>query len=42
MNIAFVLLTYAADAPAGVERTVAALAEGLRRLGHRATSLHSL
>ncbi|WP_395110623.1 glycosyltransferase family 4 protein [Actinomadura sp. SCN-SB] len=39
MNIAFVLLTYAADAPAGVERTLAALTGGLRRLGHQAVIL---
>jgi glycosyltransferase involved in cell wall biosynthesis len=39
MNIAFVLLTYSPNAPAGIERTIAALAEGLRQLGHRAIIL---
>lgn len=34
MNIAFVLLTYAPDAPAGLERSTAALVAGLRKLGH--------
>ncbi|GAA3710879.1 glycosyltransferase family 4 protein [Streptomyces sp. NEAU-PBA10] len=34
MNIAFVLLTHNPDEPAGIERSVAALAEGLRALGH--------
>ncbi|MQS38305.1 glycosyltransferase family 4 protein [Streptomyces katsurahamanus] len=36
MNIAFVLLTHNPDEPAGIERSVAALADGLRELGHRA------
>ena len=36
MNIAFVLLTYNPNEPAGIERSVAGLAEGLRRIGHRA------
>ncbi|WP_331773292.1 glycosyltransferase family 4 protein (plasmid) [Embleya sp. NBC_00888] len=36
MNIAFVLLTHNHDEPAGIERSVAALATGLRELGHRA------
>ncbi|ONK10267.1 glycosyltransferase family 4 protein [Streptomyces sp. MP131-18] len=36
MNIALVLLTYNPDEPAGVERAVASLADGLRELGHRA------
>ncbi|MFJ2744799.1 glycosyltransferase family 4 protein [Streptomyces sp. NPDC087440] len=36
MNIAFVLLTHNPDEPAGIERSVAALAAGLRHLGHRA------
>jgi iron(II)-dependent oxidoreductase len=36
MNIAFVLLTYLPDEPAGIERSVAALAVGLQALGHRA------
>jgi glycosyltransferase involved in cell wall biosynthesis len=35
VNIAFVLLTYASDAPAGIERSLAALAAGCRELGHR-------
>ncbi|WP_019632250.1 glycosyltransferase family 4 protein [Actinomadura atramentaria] len=35
-TIAFVLLSYSADVPAGLERSVAALAAGLRELGHRA------
>jgi iron(II)-dependent oxidoreductase len=39
LTIAFVLLTYAEDAPAGIERSIAALADGLRRLGHRALVL---
>jgi glycosyltransferase involved in cell wall biosynthesis len=34
MNIAFVLLTYAPDAPAGLERSTAALMTGLREAGH--------
>ena len=33
MNIAFVLLTYAPDAPAGLERSIAALMTGLCGLG---------
>ncbi|MCC2275464.1 glycosyltransferase family 4 protein [Streptomyces sp. ET3-23] len=36
MNIAFVLLTHNPDEPAGIERSIAALAAGLRELGHRA------
>lgn len=36
LTIVFVLLSYSADAPAGVERSLASLQEGLRRLGHRA------
>ncbi|MFE0776529.1 glycosyltransferase family 4 protein [Streptomyces sp. NPDC058861] len=36
MNIAFVLLTHNPDEPAGIERSIAALAEGLRGLGHPA------
>jgi iron(II)-dependent oxidoreductase len=34
-TVAFVLLSYRPDFPAGIERSVAALAEGVRRLGHR-------
>jgi len=34
VNIAFVLLTYVPDAPAGLERSTAALMTGLRGLGH--------
>lgn len=36
MNVAFVLLTHSSDEPAGVERAVASLADGLREIGHRA------
>jgi iron(II)-dependent oxidoreductase len=36
MNVAFVLLTHTSDEPAGVERAVASLADGLRETGHRA------
>ncbi|NUT47312.1 MAG: glycosyltransferase family 4 protein [Saccharothrix sp.] len=36
MNIAIVLLTHNPDEPAGVERGIASLADGLRALGHRA------
>ncbi|MFD3808784.1 glycosyltransferase family 4 protein [Streptomyces sp. NPDC058619] len=36
MNIAFVLLTHNPDEPAGIERSIAALAVGLRELGHHA------
>ncbi|MEV3925894.1 glycosyltransferase family 4 protein [Actinomadura coerulea] len=36
MNIAFVLLTHNPDEPAGIERSIASLADGLRGLGHRA------
>lgn len=39
MNIAFVLLTHNPDEPAGIERSIAALANGLRELGHRALTL---
>ncbi|MET9887154.1 glycosyltransferase family 4 protein [Streptomyces sp. NPDC006430] len=35
MNIVFVLLTHNPDEPAGIERSIAALAGGLRELGHR-------
>lgn len=35
MNIAFVLLTHNPDEPAGIERSIDALAQGLRDLGHR-------
>jgi glycosyltransferase involved in cell wall biosynthesis len=34
VNIAFVLLTYAPDEPAGLERSTAALMAGLRQAGH--------
>ena len=33
-TVAFVLLSYRLDFPAGIERSIAALAEGVRRLGH--------
>jgi glycosyltransferase involved in cell wall biosynthesis len=36
MNVAFVLLTHSSDEPAGVERAIASLADGLREIGHRA------
>ncbi|MGW5054791.1 glycosyltransferase family 4 protein [Actinokineospora sp. NPDC004072] len=36
LTVAFVLASYTSDAPAGMERATAALAEGLRQLGHRA------
>ncbi|MHC3818043.1 glycosyltransferase family 4 protein [Streptomyces sp. DT9] len=36
MNIAFVLLTHNPSEPAGIERSVASLADGLRELGHHA------
>ncbi|MFJ8689574.1 glycosyltransferase family 4 protein [Micromonospora wenchangensis] len=36
MNVALVLLTHNPDEPAGVERGIASLADGLRELGHRA------
>ncbi|MEU0845665.1 glycosyltransferase family 4 protein [Streptomyces sp. NPDC005962] len=35
LTIAFVLLTYSPDEPAGIERAVDSLANGLRELGHR-------
>lgn len=35
-TIAFCLLTYREDHPSGIERAIAALAEGLRRAGHEA------
>ncbi|MEW9518135.1 hypothetical protein [Streptomyces tubercidicus] len=34
MRVVLVLLTYNPDEPAGIERSVASLAEGLRTLGH--------
>ncbi|SEG93872.1 iron(II)-dependent oxidoreductase [Thermomonospora echinospora] len=36
LGVAFVLASYAPDTPAGMERATAALAHGLRGLGHRA------
>lgn len=39
MNIAFVLLTYGVNEPAGIERSIDALARGCRSLGHRALVL---
>ncbi|MFJ8856083.1 glycosyltransferase family 4 protein [Streptomyces sp. NPDC102437] len=36
MNIALVLLTHNPNEPAGIERSIAALAAGLRELGHHA------
>lgn len=36
LTVAFILVSYARDAPAGMERATAALAEGVRGLGHRA------
>ncbi|WP_230424306.1 glycosyltransferase family 4 protein [Streptomyces radicis] len=35
LTVAFVLLTYNTDEPAGIERSVASLAEGMRAQGHR-------
>jgi iron(II)-dependent oxidoreductase len=37
--VAFALISYRHDEPAGMERSVAGLAAGLRRLGHRAVVL---
>jgi glycosyltransferase involved in cell wall biosynthesis len=34
-TIAFCLLTYRSDHPSGIERSIAALVEGVRRLGHK-------
>lgn len=39
LTVAFVLASYTANAPAGIERATAALAHGLRQLGHRALIL---
>ncbi|OLT41699.1 glycosyltransferase [Saccharomonospora sp. CUA-673] len=39
LTVAFVLASYTVDAPAGMERATAALASGLRQLGHRAVIL---
>jgi glycosyltransferase involved in cell wall biosynthesis len=39
LTVAFVLASYADDAAAGMERATAALAHGLRQLGHRALIL---
>jgi glycosyltransferase involved in cell wall biosynthesis len=39
VNVAFVLASYRRDAPAGMERSVAALCAGLRQLGHRVVVL---
>ncbi|MFD8497774.1 glycosyltransferase family 4 protein [Amycolatopsis sp. NPDC059657] len=36
LTVAFVLVSHATDSPAGMERATAALAHGLRQLGHRA------
>ena len=36
ITVAFVLVSFRPDAPAGMERAVAAMASGLRKLGHRA------
>jgi hypothetical protein len=36
VTVAFVLASYRPDEPAGMERAVAALASGLRQLGHQA------
>lgn len=36
LTVAFLLASYTPDAPAGMERATAALAAGLRQLGHRA------
>jgi glycosyltransferase involved in cell wall biosynthesis len=37
MDIAFVMLSFAVNVAAGIERSIAALAVGLHRLGHRVT-----
>lgn len=39
LTVAFVLASYTRDAPAGMERATAALARGLRQLGHRALTI---
>lgn len=39
LTVAFLLASYTPDAPAGMERATAALAHGLRWLGHRAVIL---
>jgi len=39
LTVAFVLASYTPDAPAGIERATAALAHGLRQLGHRSLIL---
>ncbi|MEV6905948.1 glycosyltransferase family 4 protein [Amycolatopsis sp. NPDC051071] len=39
LTVAFVLASYTPNAPAGIERATAALAHGLRLLGHRALIL---
>lgn len=39
LTVAFLLASYTPDAPAGMERATAALAAGLRQLGHRAVIL---
>lgn len=39
LTVAFVLASYMVDAPAGMERATAALASGLRQIGHRAVIL---
>lgn len=39
LTVAFVLVSYSDQAPAGMERATAALAHGLRQLGHRALIL---
>jgi glycosyltransferase involved in cell wall biosynthesis len=39
LTVAFVLVSYTVNAPAGMERATAALAHGLRQLGHRSLIL---
>lgn len=39
LTVAFVLASYTPNAPAGIERATAALAHGLRQLGHRSLIL---
>ncbi|GAB3673707.1 glycosyltransferase family 4 protein [Saccharopolyspora tripterygii] len=39
LTVAFLLASYTPNAPAGMERATAALAQGLRQLGHRAIIL---
>jgi glycosyltransferase involved in cell wall biosynthesis len=42
LTVAFVLVSYRPDEPAGMERAVAAMTSGLRRLGHRVLILSAV